>query len=278
MEKLRPDRIAFLQAVSGAAAAYREPRLQDRQKQLLDAFIHLLAGAIDAKSPYTGGHCQRVPELTLMLAQAAAASTAPPFSAYQPTEDEWEALHIAAWLHDCGKVTTPEYVVDKATKLETINDRIHEIRTRFEVLKRDAWISYWQARALGGDEPSLAELRDTNLSALDEDFAFIARCNLGSEAMAEADLQRLDKLSRLTWMRTLDDRLGVSWEENKRQARTPAPTLPVSEKLLADKPEHLLERNENELIPKTTRGDSNWRCRVTIQSRRAVHLSIARAR
>ncbi|EJM08261.1 MULTISPECIES: HD domain-containing phosphohydrolase [unclassified Pseudomonas] len=255
LEKLRPDRIAFLQAVSGAAAVSIESqRLQARQKQLLDAFIQLLAGAIDAKSPYTGGHCQRVPELTLMLAQAAAASQAPAFSAYQPSEDEWEALHIAAWLHDCGKVTTPEYVVDKATKLETINDRIHEIRTRFEVLKRDAWISYWQARALGGDETALAELRDATLTALDEDFAFVARCNLGSEAMAEADLQRLDHLGRRTWMRTLDDRLGVSWEENRRQSRTPAPSLPVSEKLLADKPEHLLERDPNELIPE----DNPW--------------------
>ncbi|TMU79454.1 HD domain-containing protein [Pseudomonas fluorescens] len=255
LEKLRPDRIAFLQAVSGAAAVSIESqRLQARQKQLLDAFIQLLAGAIDAKSPYTGGHCQRVPELTLMLAQAAAASQAPAFRAYQPNEDEWEALHIAAWLHDCGKVTTPEYVVDKATKLETINDRIHEIRTRFEVLKRDAWISYWQARALGGDEGALAELRDATLTALDDDFAFVARCNLGSEAMAEADLQRLDDLARRTWLRTLDDRLGVSWEENRRQSRTPAPGLPVSEKLLADKPEHLLERDPNELIPE----DNPW--------------------
>ncbi len=108
LEKLQPDRIAFLQAVSGVAAVSIEgQRLQARQKQLLDAFIQLLAGAIDAKSPYTGGHCQRVPVLTLMLAQAAAASQAPAFDAYRPTEDEWEALHIAAWLHDCGKVTTP---------------------------------------------------------------------------------------------------------------------------------------------------------------------------
>jgi len=249
LEKLRPDRIAFLQAVSGAAAVSIESqRLQARQKRLLDAFIQLLAGAIDAKNPYTGGHCQRVPELTLMLAQAAAASQDPAFSAYQPTEDEWEALHIAAWLHDCGKITTPEYVVDKATKLETLNDRIHEIRTRFEVLKRDAWISYWQAIALGGDEPSLAQLRDATLAGLDDDFAFVARCNLGGEAMAEADLQRLHSLAQLTWTRTLDDRLGVSWEENRRQARTPVPTLPVSEQLLADKPEHLFERNESELI------------------------------
>lgn len=255
LEKLRPDRIAFLQAVSGAAAVSIESqRLQAKQKQLLDSFIQLLAGAIDAKSPYTGGHCQRVPELTLMLAHAAADSQAPAFSGYQPTDDEWEALHIAAWLHDCGKVTTPEYVVDKATKLETLNDRIHEIRTRFEVLKRDAWINYWQAVALGGDEKHLAELRNAHLCGLDDDFAFVAHCNLGSEAMAEADLQRLGGIAQRTWVRTLDDRLGVSWEENRRQAHAPAPTLPVSERLLADKPEHLLERIESELIPE----DNPW--------------------
>ncbi|THF32702.1 HD domain-containing protein [Pseudomonas atacamensis] len=255
LEKLRPDRIAFLQAVSGAAAVSIESqRLQARQKQLLDAFIQLLASAIDAKSPYTGGHCQRVPELTLMLAQAAAASQDPAFSAYQPSEDEWEALHIAAWLHDCGKVTTPEYVVDKATKLETINDRIHEIRTRFEVLKRDVWINYWQTLASGGDEAALARARDSELLMLDDDFAFVARCNLGGEAMAEADLLRLEQVAQRRRLRTLDDRLGVSWEENRRQAKTPAPTLPFSETLLADKPEHLIERDKNELIPE----DNPW--------------------
>ncbi|WP_095182194.1 HD domain-containing phosphohydrolase [Pseudomonas sp. Irchel 3F6] len=255
LEKLRPDRIAFLQAVSGAAAVSIESqRLQARQKQLLDAFIQLLASAIDAKSPYTGGHCQRVPELTLMLAQAAAASQDPAFTGYQPSEDEWEALHIAAWLHDCGKVTTPEYVVDKATKLETINDRIHEIRTRFEVLKRDVWINYWQTVASGADEAALARARDSELLMLDDDFAFVARCNLGGEAMAEADLQRLERVAQRRWLRTLDDRVGVSWEENRRQAKTPAPLLPVSESLLADKPEHLIERDKSELIPE----DNPW--------------------
>ncbi|WP_434675119.1 HD domain-containing phosphohydrolase [Pseudomonas sp. D3-10] len=255
LEKLQPDRIAFLQAVSGTATVSIESqRLQARQKQLLDSFIQLLAGAIDAKSPYTGGHCQRVPALTLMLPHAAAASPAPAFESYRPTEDEWEAVHIAAWLHDCGKVTTPEYVVDKATKLETLNDRIHEIRTRFEVLKRDAWVDYWQALATGGEPSSLAERRDATLAALDDDFIFVARCNLGSEAMADADLQRLQTIARRTWTRTLDDRLGVSWEENRRQARTPKPTLPVNEPLLMDKPEHLFERHEAELIPE----DNPW--------------------
>ncbi|MBD9417462.1 HD domain-containing protein [Pseudomonas sp. PDM16] len=252
---LSPQRIAYVEAVSGVAALCIESqRLLDQQKQLLDAFIQLIAGAIDAKSPYTGGHCQRVPELTLMLARAAADSDVEPFRHYRPSDEEWEALHIAAWLHDCGKVTTPEYVVDKATKLETIYDRIHEVRMRFEVLKRDACIAYWEGLATGGNEASLAALRDETLAVLDDEFAFIARCNLGGEAMADADLERLRSIGARTWVRTLDDRLGVSWEENQRQARTPAPPLPIQERLLADKPEHLMERPDGELIP----DDNPW--------------------
>jgi HD-GYP domain-containing protein (c-di-GMP phosphodiesterase class II) len=247
---LRPERIAFVEAVSGVAALCIESqRLLERQRQLLDAFIQLIAGAIDAKSPYTGGHCQRVPEVTLMLARAAAASDEPAFRDYRPNDEEWEALHIAAWLHDCGKVTTPEYVVDKATKLETLYDRIHEVRMRFEVLKRDAWIDYWQGCAQGGDAQPLARLRDELLTALDDEFAFVARSNIGGEAMAEADLQRLRAIGARTWLRTLDDRLGVSWEEGKRQQRCPVAPLPVEERLLADKPEHLIERPASELIP-----------------------------
>ena len=246
-DHLRADRIAFIQAVSGTAAvAIESQRLQARQKQLLDALIQLLAGAIDAKSPYTASHCQRVPILTLMLAQAAAASRQPPFEQYAPTDEQWEALRIAAWLHDCGKVTTPEYVVDKATKLETLYDRIHEIRMRFEVLKRDVWINYWQALNAGADAHQQAQQREQLLQALDEEFAFVARCNLGGEAMASADQERLQQIAARTWSRTLDDRLGVSWEESQRQNRTPAPPLPCSEPLLADRPEHLIERPAGE--------------------------------
>ena len=246
---LSPDRVAFVDAVSGSAALCIESqRLLARQKQLLDAFIQLIAGAIDAKSPYTGGHCQRVPEITLMLARAAAESDAPEFRDYNPSDEEWEALHIAAWLHDCGKVTTPEYVVDKATKLETLYDRIHEVRMRFEVLKRDAWIAYWRACTEGGEEAELARLRDQLLSDLDDEFAFIARINLGGEAMADADQARLQQIAERRWLRTLDNRLGVSWEEAKRLERSTPASLPVEEPLLADRPEHLIERVGQEVI------------------------------
>ncbi|MCD6075520.1 MAG: rpfG 10 [Rhodospirillales bacterium] len=136
---------------SQAAVSIDNQMLLEAQKQLLDAFIELIAGAIDAKSPYTGGHCQRVPELTKMLTRAACDAQDGLYKDFDLTEAEWYELHIAGWLHDCGKVTTPEYIVDKATKLETIYDRIHEVRMRFEVLKRDAEINYLKARLDGGD-------------------------------------------------------------------------------------------------------------------------------
>ena len=117
---------------------------------LLDSFIQLIVGAIDEKSPYTGGHCERVPKLTEMLAEAACQATTGPFRDFQLTAEEKYELHIAGWMHDCGKVTTPEYVVDKSTKLETIHDRIETVVTRFEILKRDAEIAYLKDLAAGG--------------------------------------------------------------------------------------------------------------------------------
>ena len=254
-------RVAFVQALAGVAALCLDSqRLLVHQKQLLDAFIQLMAGAIDAKSPYTGGHCQRVPELTLMLARAAASSEQPAFAQFRPDAEQWEALHIAAWLHDCGKVTTPEYVVDKASKLETLYDRIHEIRMRFEVLKRDAWIDYWQACHAGGASAELTARRDARLAELDDDFAFVAHCNLGSENMADADLQRLQRIAEQRWVRTLDDRLGLSWEETQRKLRTAPATLPCSEPLLADRDDHLIAHNPSEQL-----GDDNpWGFRLQV--------------
>lgn len=258
---LGTERVAFVDAVSGCAALCIESqRLLARQKQLLDAFIQLIAGAIDAKSPYTGGHCQRVPEIMMMLSRAAAESDAPEFRDYLPSEEEWEALYVAAWLHDCGKVTTPEYVVDKATKLETLYDRIHEVRMRFEVLKCDAWVTYWKGLAEGGDEAVLTKQRESMLTTLDEEFAFVARANLGSEAVAEADQIRLRQIAKRSWLRTLDNRLGVSWEEAQRLQRSPAPELPVEEPLLADRVEHLIDRPEQELIP----ADNPWGFKLAV--------------
>lgn len=239
--------IGFVDAMSGLAAVSLEnQQLIKLQRALFDSFVRVIAAAIDAKSAHTGGHCSRVPELARMLAQAACDAGEGPYAAFQLDEQGWEALHLAAWLHDCGKVTTPEYVIDKATKLETLHDRIHEVRMRFEVLKRDARIACLEAIANGAD-PGQAEARlQAEWQALDDDFAFVASCNQGAERMSDTQRARLQVIARRSWLRTLSDRIGISAEELARKAVSPEPDLPVFEPLLADRPEHCLPRRESE--------------------------------
>ena len=228
---------------SQAAVALDNKQLLDAQKKLLDSFIELIASAIDAKSPYTGGHCQRVPELTKMLAEAACATKDGPFADFDLNEDEWYELHIAGWLHDCGKVTTPEYVVDKATKLETITDRIHEIRTRFEVIKREAVIACQEKIIEGGDADELRKELEGRLARIDDDYSFIANCNVGGEFMADELVERMQQIAKTKWTRTLDDRIGIAREELDRKKREPARELPCEEDLLADRVDHIFEHD-----------------------------------
>lgn len=249
------NQIAFSRALSGSAAVALETRqLIAEQKRLFEAFIQVIADAIDAKSPYTGGHCARVPEIAKLLAAAACGAEEGPFARYELNADQWEALHVAAWLHDCGKVTTPDHVVDKATKLETVQDRIHEIRMRFELLKSEAETEHWRRIASGADPGASHQTLNANWRSLDDDFAFVASCNLGGERMAPERIERLKAIATRTWRRSLDDRLGVGPEERRRRERQPAPALPVLEPLLADRPDHLIERPQRDRIP----ADNPW--------------------
>jgi len=233
------DIVPLIEALaSQAAVALDNQRLIEAQRTLFKSFISVIAGSIDAKSPYTGGHCHRVPAVTFMLAQAACEATEGPFADFSLTEDEWYELEIAAGLHDCGKVTTPEYIVDKATKLETIYNRIHEVRMRFEVAKREAVIACLEGLLAGTEAPEvLTRRRDEILARLDADFAFVAECNVGGEFMAPEKVERLKTIAAGTWTRTLDDRLGLSIDELRRRPAEATP-LPALESLLADQPWH----------------------------------------
>lgn len=236
------DMLSFIGRLSGGAAvAIENHRLIYEQKKLFNAFIRLLAGSIDSKSHYTGGHCQRVPVIAKILALAVDKADEGPFAKFHINGNGWEVLRISSWLHDCGKIITPEHVVDKATKLETVYNRIHEIRMRFEVLKRDAEISFCRSMLQGGDphmahERFLAECRQ-----LDDDFAFLAKCNIGEEGVTPEHIRRLKKIAARTWKRTISDRLGLSEAEKKRKEAAPEGPLPAIEPLLADKQEHLIK-------------------------------------
>ena len=186
---------------SQAAIALNNHRLLQQMGALFESLIKLINSAIDEKSPYTGGHCERVPQLAGMVIDRMVQERAGPYQAFSMTEDERYEFHLGAWLHDCGKVTSPEHIIDKATKLETIYNRIHEIRMRFEVLQRDAELNFWKAVAAGGDRAALQAALQAQCAQLQSDFAFVARCNVGGEFMADEDLARLQALCG-------DDRVG----------------------------------------------------------------------
>ncbi|KAA1192872.1 HAMP domain-containing protein [Pseudohalioglobus sediminis] len=213
------------------------------QRELIDAVIRLIGQAIDDKSAYTGGHCERVPELAMLLVTAADSSDTPPFSEFKfESPDQWREYRIAAWLHDCGKITTPEHIVDKGSKLEMIYNRIHEVRMRFEVLSRDAEIRFWESLAEQPEKRSeLYQALRQEQEALQTDFSFIAECNIGGERLGTEKLQRLKSIAQKTWQRRFDNRLGLSPKEELVYPNT-APPPPVTEHVLADKPEHIVKR------------------------------------
>ncbi|WP_299805636.1 HD domain-containing phosphohydrolase [uncultured Shewanella sp.] len=227
---------------------------EENQKELMESFIRLIAQAIDDKSPYTAGHCNRVPELGLMLALAAEKSELTPFKDFKfSSNDEQREFRIASWLHDCGKITTPEYIVDKGTKLEAVYNRIHEVRMRFEVLWRDAEIDSLKRRSSGEGSSEFyhAELVERRKQLID-DFEFIANANVGGEFMDQEAKDRLAQLAGMTWQRHFDDRLGLSpVEELNLVEREAEDVYPVTESLLRDKPEHIIKRvNKVEFDPK----------------------------
>jgi HD-GYP domain-containing protein (c-di-GMP phosphodiesterase class II) len=185
---------------SQAAIALTNRLLINHLENLFESFISLINAAIDDKSPYTGGHCQRVPVLTMLLADAASGCQVGPLKSFTMTERDRYELKIAGLLHDCGKVTTPVHVVDKATKLQTIFDRVALIDTRFEVVKRDAEIALLRARLekLGqgrADAVGEAQLA-AGLREIEADREFLRRANIGGEAMRDEDITRVKAIAR----------------------------------------------------------------------------------
>jgi len=183
-----------------AAVALDNQMLVAAQRNLMEAFIKLIAAAIDAKSPYTGGHCRRVPLLTEMLARAACDAVEGPLTGFNLNEEEWYELHIAAWLHDCGKVTTPVHVMDKATKLETIHDRIEAVKARFAAMMRDREVAMLRAVAGGEDAGTARAAYEADVAAMQDDLQFLELANIGGEFMSDDKKARVRAIAARTWV------------------------------------------------------------------------------
>ena len=190
---------------SQAAIALTNRLLINQLEELFESFINLINTAIDDKSPYTHGHCQRVPVLTMMLAEAAIGAARGPLKDFRLDDRELYELKLAGLLHDCGKVTTPVHVVDKATKLQTIYDRIGLIDTRFEVLKRDAEIERLRATLAAQQASRDAEVAEIDrayqqrIAQLDADREFLRKCNVGGEFMSQSLQERVRRIGTYQW-------------------------------------------------------------------------------
>ena len=226
------DQLVVESLASQAAIALTKKRLLDEQKELFEAFIELMAAAIDDKSPYTGGHCRRVPELTMMLANAAAKVDYGPLKDFTMNDDDRYELRIAGWLHDCGKVTTPEYMVDKATKLETIYDRVHVVTARFGILKRDAEIAALRESmdANETEREAINKKLQQTLATLDADREFIGRCNIGGEFMEEKDKSEVRRISRYRYVNQKGEERSLLSDEEIQNLTIARGTLTAEER------------------------------------------------
>ena len=191
----------FIEALAAqAAVALTNQQLVKQLEGLLEALVNLINIGIDEKSPYTGRHCQFVPELTMMLAEAAHASGSGPLAGFSMNDADRRELWLAGLLHDCGKITTPVHVVDKATKLQTIFDRIQLVDTRYEVLLRDAEIRALRTRLEADADPAAIEDRlRSEQERLRADREFLRRANIGGEGMAPEDQERVRRIARTRW-------------------------------------------------------------------------------
>ncbi len=245
---------------SQAAVALTNQRLIEEFRLLFESFIGLIAKAIDDKSPYTGGHCRRVPILTLLLAQAACKTQQGMFKDFTMTEEELYELKIAGLLHDCGKVVTPVHVVDKSTKLETIYDRIHLIETRFEVLKRDAEIDLLKRKLeiLQNSIHSNVSLLETQyqnyLQQLESDRQFLRDCNIGSEKMSDPDKTRLRSILNYKWINPQGEEVTFLTEDEFYNLDITSGTLnPEERQIINDHMKATIEMLEALPYPKNLR-------------------------
>ncbi len=218
---------------SQAAIALTNRMLINQLEKLFESLIELINTAIDDKSPYTGGHCKRVPALTMMLAEAASSATTGPLADFNMTDKDRYELKIAGLLHDCGKITTPVHVVDKATKLETIFDRIEFIAQRFEILKRDAELDMLKAKMASPnvDDQSRAESAyQARTTQLDDDRAFLRRSNIGSERMSDEDQARVEKIASYRYKNENGEDAAFLSDDEKGNFNIPYGTLTPTER------------------------------------------------
>ncbi|MFA6136804.1 MAG: HD domain-containing phosphohydrolase [Sulfurimonas sp.] len=199
----KEDEKLVMSLTSQAAIAITNAKMIHDLKELLESFIKSIAFAVDQKSPYTGGHVEKVAILSLIIADALNRVASGKYADVKYSEDELDEIRISALMHDVGKITTPQHVMDKATKLETVYDRINTIRIKFELLKRDLKVEMLNKKikliesGASSDEIKLIEdALEEEIDILDEEIYFLVVSNVGGEFMTNEHIKKIEEIAQ----------------------------------------------------------------------------------
>lgn len=196
------DEKLLLSLTSQAAVAITNARMIKDLKELLESFIKSIAYAVDQKSPYTGGHVNKVASISLKIAKAINSAKTGKYADVHYTKQDINEIRISALMHDVGKITTPQHIMDKATKLEALYDRINLIKIKFEAIKKDMKIDMLNEKfrliesgADSKDTQLLEQELKEKFDVLDKEFAFVKSSNIGGEFMSDDDIEFIKKIA-----------------------------------------------------------------------------------
>ena len=184
------DETVLRALASQAAMALTNTQLISSLEDFLNAFVTTIAHAIDAKSKHTKNHIGKVAKISKLIAKAIHEDNTL-YKDVQYSKNDFRKIELAAWMHDVGKISMPEQIIDKATKLEGLIDRIQFVTQRFEILKRDLEILFLTNKIN-------EEQYNESLEQLDDDLQFLKEINIGSEFLDDSKIERVHSISEYT--------------------------------------------------------------------------------
>lgn len=190
---------------SQAAMALTNSQLILSLEEFLDAYISAIARAIDAKSKHTLNHITNISKLAPLIAQAVNEDTTI-YKDIKYSKNNLKEIELAAKMHDIGKISIPESVIDKATKLQFMIDGIELVKERAEILKRDYEISFLK------NEITKSEYQ-TKIQILEDDVNFIEKINIGSEFVRHDDLERVKQIANHSYIKDGEESFLLSQKE-----------------------------------------------------------------
>lgn len=174
-------------------------------EEFLESFVNSIADAIDAKSRHTSTHIKKMSKLVPMIAKSINADDGI-YKNVKYTKNDFKEIELAAKLHDIGKISIPEWVIDKSTKLQKLIDGFELVILRFELIKRDLKIDYLENRLTKDDYKS-------KLNYIEDSLEFLKTANIGGEFMSDEAIKRVEDIASYKYIENGKEKNLLTSEE-----------------------------------------------------------------